>query len=157
MFEVVDISADEWTDWRDLRLAALADAPEAFNSTFAGWENANERQWRERLERMQSRNLIARVDGRQVGMLTGVPHDDHVELISMWVAPECRGSGLGELLVRTILSWAVQLEKSVVRLRVKRPNDPARSLYERCGFRFIDACGDEETLECRLEQPTPAT
>ena len=38
----VRVGADEWETFRDVRLASLADAPEAFGATYADWVDASE-------------------------------------------------------------------------------------------------------------------
>jgi hypothetical protein len=56
--EVRTVAADDWQLWRDVRLKALADAPEAFGATLAEWETANKKRWRRRLEEVPF-NVVA--------------------------------------------------------------------------------------------------
>ncbi|KYF73256.1 acetyltransferase [Sorangium cellulosum] len=128
------LTSEEWAVWRDVRLRALADAPHAFGSTLEEWENASEERWRARLELPGSHNLVAYVDGEPVGMATGAPFEGTYELISMWVAPEVRGQGVGDALVEEILRWACEQGASELRLDVKEHNLSAISLYVRHGF-----------------------
>jgi ribosomal protein S18 acetylase RimI-like enzyme len=51
----------------------------------------------------------------------------------MWVAPEARGRGLGQSILRTLLEHAEQLGRTVL-LHVTAGNDGARRLYEANGF-----------------------
>ncbi|SFW55493.1 GNAT family N-acetyltransferase [Amycolatopsis australiensis] len=123
------VGPDDWAEWRDLRLAALRDAPSAFTATLADWHDAPERRWRDRLA--NSFNVVADLDGRAVGMATGFPRDGEVELGTLWVAPHARGRGVGEALVRAVLSWA---QDRRVTLRVADHNTAAEALYRRLGF-----------------------
>ena len=87
MIELRTLTPDDWPTWRELRLAALADAPYAFGSRLADWQGDGDRaeRWRARLEMPGSYNVVAVLDGRPVGMITGVPGDEPgvAELISM--------------------------------------------------------------------------
>ncbi|HEY0240236.1 MAG TPA: GNAT family N-acetyltransferase [Friedmanniella sp.] len=139
--EIVELGPDGWRRWRALRLAALAQAPEAFGSTLAEWtgEGDTEERWRRRLEEVPH-NLVLVVDGRDVGMvsLTAPEGLDPSELISMWVAPEVRGTGVGGAAVEAVLAVAAEVHPgSVVALSVYPGNATARSLYARHGF--VDA------------------
>ncbi|MBP2338680.1 ribosomal protein S18 acetylase RimI-like enzyme [Saccharothrix coeruleofusca] len=129
MIEVRALEVADWRLWRDLRLAALRDAPEAFGSSLADWQDAGERRWRERLT--GSYNAVARLGGEPVGMVSGMPDDEHVELISLWVAPSARGRGVGDALVDSVVRWAAP--RRVV-LRVAEGNRHALALYLRHGF-----------------------
>jgi ribosomal protein S18 acetylase RimI-like enzyme len=128
---------DEWQYWRDVRIAALTEAPYAYGSTLADWDGAAEERWRARLRRVPF-NAVATLDGDAAGLASGVPEDDgSVTLISMWVAPFARGCGVGDRLVRSVLEWARDRGAAIVRLDVVSNNVPAIELYRRNGF--VDA------------------
>ncbi len=128
------LASDDWPLWRELRLRALAEAPYAFGSRLDDWETADEERWCERLDLADSRNLIARMGGAPVGMATGVVVDGVYELISMWVAPEARGVGVGNALVAGVCEWARERGAREVRLDVVQTNAHAIALYVRHGF-----------------------
>lgn len=100
--ELVRLDADGWRDFRDVRLASLADAPGAFGSRHAEWADATEERWRARLTDVPF-TVVARVADRGVGVVSGVPSGKHVELISMWVASEHRGTGLADRLIDSVV------------------------------------------------------
>jgi ribosomal protein S18 acetylase RimI-like enzyme len=92
--EINRIGPDEWETFRDLRLGALREAPYAFGSRYDDWVQAPDSRWRDRLENVPL-NVVARRDGELVGMASGVLDGEHeAELISMWVDPAARGSGV---------------------------------------------------------------
>jgi hypothetical protein len=98
VIELRQLSPEDWAVWRDLRLLALAEAPYAFSSQLSDWQGEcdREEQWRARLEVPGSYNIVAMLEGRPVGMASGMPdvEDDAVELTSMWVSPAVRGQGV---------------------------------------------------------------
>lgn len=48
------VSAEGWERWRDMRLDALSEAPEAFCSSLSDWEHQGEHAWRDRLTNVLS-------------------------------------------------------------------------------------------------------
>ncbi len=139
MIELRALTPADWPIWRNLRLAALADAPHAFGSVLADWQGSGDREdrWRGRLSIPDSYNVVAVLDGEPVGMASGVPTGEPamVELISMWVSPAARGQGVGDQLIQSVEQWARQVQAGVLRLAVAEDNEPAVALYERNGFR----------------------
>ncbi len=141
MIDVLVLAPDDWPVWRQLRLAALAEAPGAFGSTLAEWSGSGdaEQRWRDRLANVPS-TLVLIVGGEPVGMVSATAHnvDGEVELIGLWVAPSGRGRGVGDEAVRQVAAWARERHPGCgLVLSVKRDNGPARALYERQGF--VDA------------------
>lgn len=132
------LTADDWTRWRDVRVRALAEDPDAFacSAHLLGVE-APERHWREALA---DRMILLAVDhaGRDVGMV-GVRPDG--ELVSMWVAPEARRDGVGRALVAAVISEAGERP---LHLRVMAQNASAIGFYAGCGFVLVDGAPDDE-------------
>jgi ribosomal protein S18 acetylase RimI-like enzyme len=146
MTELWVLTPDDWARWRALRLAALADAPYAFGSGLADWQGEGDREarWRARLGIPGSCNFVAAIDGKPVGMASGVPGPRHgvVELISMWVSPEVRGRGVGDHLVRAVEQWARHVRASTLQLAVAPGNTRAVALYRRNGLQDTGRLGD---------------
>lgn len=141
VIETLVLRADDWRLWRELRLAALTQAPAAFGSTLTEWSGAGdtEQRWRSRLHDV-ALNLVLIRDGVPVGMVSATAPDaeGQVELISLWVTPAARGRGVGDKAVRQVLAWARRAHPaSRVVLSVKTDNDHAGRLYQRQGF--VDA------------------
>jgi GNAT superfamily N-acetyltransferase len=142
--EVIDLrvlTPDDWRLWRDLRLAALAEAPYAFGSRLADWQGDGDREerWRSRLAMPGWYNAVAEADGRPAGMASGVPTGDPLvsELIAMWVRPEARGRGVGDALIAAVAAWARASGAAQLRLAVYEQNTAAALLYRRNGFTDI--------------------
>ena len=129
------MTADDWQQWRPVRLAALADAPDAFGSRLADWSDAPEDRWRIRLSIPRALDLVAYDGDLAVGMASGVPGEgDHAELISMWVDPAARGRGVADALIDAVARWAVETGADVLELAVMPDNARARRTYARLGF-----------------------
>jgi RimJ/RimL family protein N-acetyltransferase len=150
----VEVTPDGWRMWRNLRLAALEEAPGAFGSNLAEWSGYadTEERWRARLEGV-ALNLVITSDGEPCGMVSATaPDGNHpAELISMWVAPSSRGRGIGDEAVRQVLAWVRNsFPWSEVELSVKTDNNHAIRLYERHGFVDVGPSlnGPDERLMC---------
>ena len=150
--ELRTVSGDDWETWRDLRLQALAEAPYAFGSTLADWQDADEERWRDRLGWGDGTNLVVLLDGEPAAMASGIPDGDAVVVISMWVAPVARGRGAGDLLLSTIEELARSGGAVRMLLDVAEGNGAAMRLYERHGFVPTDETdGHERTWEKLLQ------
>lgn len=131
------IDASMWRPMRDVRLAALQDAPRAFGSSYEREISFTQDEWLSRIS--QGANFLAYAGGPSFSAPVGIvgafePQPHTAELVSMWVHPQARGQGVGRTLVETVLQWAHNEGHNVVHLWVTETNDQARRLYERCGF-----------------------
>jgi pimeloyl-ACP methyl ester carboxylesterase/ribosomal protein S18 acetylase RimI-like enzyme len=137
--EVRQARAADWAALRDLRLRALADAPDAFASTLEAELAFPDEEWRRRAEGgPASARFIAREGGDGVGLAAIFAEADapgRMHLVSMWVDPRHRRRGIARALVDQALCWAGERQAREVILWVVDPNTAARTLYERAGFR----------------------
>jgi ribosomal protein S18 acetylase RimI-like enzyme len=138
----------DWERMRALRLAALADAPDAFAATLAGERDRPDDFWRGRLERADVTTLRAELRGddggwRDAGLAVLAPTDEAavVGLYSVWVAPTARGRGVGDALLEAAVARAAALGYARVALEVGAANAPAIGLYARAGFRATGRTG----------------
>jgi RimJ/RimL family protein N-acetyltransferase len=145
----------QWSAYRDARLRALADAPDAFGSTLEAERARRDGEWRSRVEAGSNSRLdlplVARQGDRFVGLAWGkvFPSDPSTAcLFQMWVDPELRGQGIGAAMVRQVIDWASALGATRLVLGVTEGDTPARRLYERAGFQVE---GDLEPLRARSE------
>jgi GNAT superfamily N-acetyltransferase len=130
------LASTEWRTLREVRLRALRDAPYAFGSTYDAEIARDDKWWRVSAQALFW--LVATNDrGEIVGLAAGraVPDLRYArQVISMWVAPEARGSGIAGQLVTALIDWARGDGASALVLDVAEGNHRARRFYERQGF-----------------------
>ena len=123
-----------WEQWRDIRLRALRDSPDAFGSTLAKEAAFTGADWQQRLGG-PGVCVLARCDGVPVGMGAGWPYEDgKVMIVAMWTDPGLRGRGIGSGVLDLLVTWAREHRRRPD-LWVADANPAARALYERYGFR----------------------
>jgi ribosomal protein S18 acetylase RimI-like enzyme len=133
---------DEWATVRDVRLAALADAPDAFASTLSREASRSEPQWRCRIRAWPW--FLAWRAGAPAGLVAAVPDQPASgppaagrrawHLVSMWVSPQARGGGVADLLIGAVMDYAAGAGAPRVTLWVAVGNARARAFYRRMGF-----------------------
>jgi GNAT superfamily N-acetyltransferase len=142
MIRFEQLGGTEGTRLRSIRLRALQDAPDAFGSTFAEACARPMHDWVEQVMRLPT--FVAVADGRDVAMVRCARDKDDIEtawLISMWVAPEVRRSGIGGELVDLVIAWARDHNIRRLVLDVADLNAPAIALYDAKGFRANGKAG----------------
>lgn len=127
-------TVDEWQIVRDIRLAALRDAPYAFGSTYARERDFDEATWRGRLSDGDRPTFLAFDGETSVGIDGIYTENGDLILVAMWVAPGARRSGVGAALTNAACDWARAQGARRLYLGVAEDNEPARLLYERLGF-----------------------
>jgi GNAT superfamily N-acetyltransferase len=163
--EVRRVHAAEWKQLREVRLRALADAPEAFESTLEREAAFPEDVWRQRAQGASaSANFIARADGVAVGMAAVIAEPDpgRVQLVGMWVDPQHRRRGVAQALIGHAVRWSREHQARELIAWVAESNTAARTLYACVGFRPeggrqplpSNPAVDEVLLRLPLDSPT---
>jgi ribosomal protein S18 acetylase RimI-like enzyme len=129
------LEGDDWQVFRQIRLAALQDAPEAFASSYGEERDLDEEFWRLRLGR--SSRLLAELDDEPVGIVSvgRAQEDDVAELFGMWVVPSQRGRGVAWQLTEAAAEHARRQGRRAVKLWVSTDNGRAVAFFSSYGFR----------------------
>ncbi len=107
--EIRVLDRDEWQIYREIRLAALRDAPEAFVDRFEDEAARDDQIWRDRMARAS--RIIAERGGEPVGMVCLGLHDgdpETGEVFGLWTAPTVRGQRVARDLVSTAARQATK-------------------------------------------------
>lgn len=139
------IDPSEWKQYRDIRLRALKDSPDAFGSTYEASRLYAEETWIGRLEKARPATdhpMFAMMDGEIVGLAWAriePAETDAAHLYQMWVDPRARGNGAGRALVEAAVAWARDGSVARMVLEVTCGDRPARRLYDAVGFEPVGA------------------
>jgi ribosomal protein S18 acetylase RimI-like enzyme len=126
--------------YRELRLEAQRDSPEAFGTKLADALARDERSWIDQAEASASgaeRATFIAVAERPVGLAALYRDAGDTaagELIQMWVAPEFRGGPVARGLLDEIFRWAAANGFSRVMAEVMAGNMRALAFYRKYGF-----------------------
>ena len=125
---------------RQLRLAAIRDAPRAFFWSLDTESGITAQQWEAWADEPGNDRVmfVAEEDDAWVGMAgcsirAGDPTT--LDATGMWVTPDARGHGLGERFVEAIERWGRARGAERMEFAVTETNDIAIALYRRLGFR----------------------
>lgn len=139
----------EWRSYRDFRLRALCDSPNAFATTHAESKPLSDENWERRFVSLPSTRdlpLVAEVRGGFAGMAwvkieASAPETAHI--YQMWVAPTHRKKGVGRKLLVEAIAWSKLCGAWRLVLGVTCGDSPAWRLYTSAGF---VATGNPEPL-----------
>lgn len=140
-FQVRPLRSSEFIQWRDLRLRALYETPDAFGSRYEDQVGRPLSSWQERTAALAAGDnqimFVAETgDGRLAGCAGAHIEPDGVpEVISMWIEPESRRQGLARILLNALVDWGRRRGARRLTLSVVRGNHSATQLYLSCGFR----------------------
>lgn len=135
------LDENEWSVYREVRLRALRESPEAFVATVDEEEEFSEELWRERMNR--SRRLLAERDGEVLGVTSLGTHEVDErgvgELFGLWVAPEYRATGVARRLLEAAAGQARADDLAHLIYWVGTDNGRAVAFASSFGFRPTDS------------------
>jgi len=125
MSELRRLGPDDWETYREIRLAALADSPDAFGSTLERERELGEDDWRRRL----TGPVYVVEDPRPVAVGGIFDNAGTPQVWGMWTHPEHRGRGHARRILDALIPPGTPAQ-----LDVNITNGGARVAYERYGF-----------------------
>ena len=155
MLEIKPLLPADWLPLKSVRLQALACNPEAFCTTLAEASARTDAEWQDNARRFTrlppAASFLAYTDDVPCGMVNCfVTEADPrtAEMTAFWVAPQQRGTGVGEALVTAIMEWAKSQGVTTLQAWVVEDNSRALGFYQRLGF--------QDTKKRQTHTPEPA-
>jgi len=134
-----ELSPDEWSRLREIRLASLLESPEAFGSSYEREIAFTEREWRD-LFNLNS-YLVASIDGKDIAMmfLERLRGDFGATcwVGGCWSNPQYRGIGALRSMFDYVDSVKDQRGWQIQGLGVFIVNESAITAYEKLGFKAM--------------------
>lgn len=141
MISLHAIGPGEWPLYRDLRLQALVDSPDAFGSTYDAEVSRPDEAWASRIATLatgKDQAFFARHNEAVCGLVwckLSEQAPGRADIYQMWVAPAVRGQGVGRALLDGAIAWAAAQGAKRICLGVTVGDTPAMHLYHAAGFR----------------------
>lgn len=141
MVEIRPLGEADWPAFRQIRLEALREAPEAFSSDYESNRDKPDAEWISRVGPTPDLFVLGAFRDGQIVGLAGFRRENMTKLrhkADVWgvfVSPGARGLGLGRRLMTELISRARAVEGvEQLLLTVVSDNEPARQLYLSLGF-----------------------
>ncbi|MDO5627670.1 MAG: GNAT family N-acetyltransferase [Mobilicoccus sp.] len=145
------LGEDEWEQYKEFRLRALRESPEAFVADVATEEDYDEELWRARMNR--STRLMIHDDKEPVGIVSVRSNeslfDNAAELFGLWVVPDLRGHGIAAKLVVEASEVAEKSGASQLVYWVGTDNARGVAFASSYGFRPTEHRREPRTDEAR--------
>lgn len=132
--------------YKEVRLAALKDAPYAFTTTYASALSRSPESWSAQADGSATGpdrcTVIAFADESPVGIAAVYRNEESredAELLQVWVAPDFRGTGVARDLVDTLIDWCADNGIRRVFAGITQGNDRALRFYRKCGLDVVDS------------------
>ena len=155
------VRAEDWQLVRCVRLAALADAPSAFERTLEEELAMPDGHWEQSAANYargdSSSGFLAMIGEVPCGFVVGVLSEpQQAELFALWVAGNVRRRNIGRSLVQAVSEWATQRGAVQLSLRVVAANSGAVGLYRAQGFAVeagaSGSCGSRRAPALRMHK-----
>jgi len=137
---IAQIYADDWEDFKRIRLEAFATDPLAFSpKQVREAANYSEETWKEYMTKREAVVLTAKENNKIVGLIGSYKESDEIAVIwGTYVNPSYRGRGIGKKLLQKIIN-SIEKDNSTkkIKLWVEENHHVAKSLYEQFGFNVV--------------------
>lgn len=133
------LTPDRASEWREIRLAALRDAPDAFDAALADWQDRPLADFAKRLRDVPT-FAAGDAPGQPLATASWMPGLDDRDplrgwLLAVFALPQARGQGHATAAIRAALDDAMAQGMTSMGLNVRDTASHAQALYRRLGFR----------------------
>ena len=149
--------------YKQVRLAALREAPYAFTTTYESAVRRPPESWQEQADSTAQgadrATFIAFSEDAPIGMTALYRLADQAdvgEVLQVWVAPEYRGKGVAQELMDTLFRWAGENHFRTLIAGVAKANARALKFYLRGGFALADEASQGGSEGVVLVRPVEA-
>ena len=137
--DIAPLAADEWPLLKQLRIAALTDAPDAFGPTAEHARAQPDSYWQTWASRLDAARGLAlfvlRCANEPAGIVSATRDRAGIGHIgAMWIAPSARGRHLGSRLLDHALEFLDASGCTTIELSVTEGNAGPLALYRSRGF-----------------------
>lgn len=144
LIEIVTLPPSQREDYKNLRLRALQEEPQAYETKYEDALAEPPIEWQKRLEASEIGKTqllsFAKLNGNLVGMAAAWrPENEEVmNVVSVFIAKEARGKGISKKLLSHLIESVKKNEDvKTLRLEVNPNQTPAYKLYEGLGFKKV--------------------
>ncbi|MGB3828014.1 MAG: GNAT family N-acetyltransferase [Ornithinimicrobium sp.] len=134
------LAEEDWDEYRQTRLRALKESPEAFVASAEEEAEYPEDRWRDRMRRSQ--RLLAERESQAMGVVSvgseNTADDTVGELFGLWVSPDARGTGVARRLLEAAARTARESQMKHLVYWVGTDNGRAVAFASSFGFRPTD-------------------
>ena len=135
-FQITAAKADEAERLRNLRLAALKDAPYAFGAQYEVDKEKPISFWQQSIA--DTNWFFVAINGEDIGLIgvevAGVDRGSDCWIFGWWIAPNYRGRGVTALMLRKIDEFCLDKNWRKQGLGVWPENERAIAAYRKLGF-----------------------
>lgn len=140
--EIIKLPVSEWKSYKEIRLRALKEDPQAFGAAYEDAVKFDESEWRRRLENAENSDRswlwFAQENQKIVGLIGAYMEKDatnEATIVSVFVPKEERGKGISSLLMDKIISeLSAKPYLKKINLTVNKDQVAAVNLYTKFGF-----------------------
>ncbi len=145
--EIVTLQPDEWQEYKNIRIEALQNEPQAFGANYEDALKKPDEEWIDRVKAAVTENkdimLFARVDGKIVGMIGAYFHKSpETETVGniwgVYVSEAYRGKGVAKKLMEKLLERLRAKGLHEAKLEVNVEQSAALGLYQKMGFVIVE-------------------
>ncbi len=140
-FVIRPLSIEDWRDFKQVRLTALANSPGLFSNTLTKEQAYDDTHWQDYFRKEAA--VFGLYDGESIAGMSGIYRGtsdgltDVGYIWGIWISPSCRGRGHSHELTEACIRWAKDRPPiGSLEAGARQSNIASRRILEAAGFSF---------------------